>query len=249
MPHDSVDALERTLADLGPDKVAAFFFEPVLGAGGVVLPKPGYVEAVTELCQALGVLVVCDSVICAFGRLGGWWGTERFRPDMITFAKGVTSGYLPLAGVVISDKIAEPFWSTPGRAPFRHGPTYAGHAACCAAALANLDILEREGLVSKGEELEGVLYDALAPLADHPLVSEVRGGLGLLAAVELDAALLERRPRSVWDAYVAVREHGVLLRPLVRGLAVSPPLTITPEEIGMIADATRAGLDDLARIV
>ena len=103
--------------------------------------------------------------------------------------------------------------------------------------------------MSKGQELEGVLYDALAPLADHPLVAEVRGGLGLLAAVELDAALLERRPRSVWDAYIAVRDQGVLLRPLVRGLAVSPPLTITPEEIGTIADATRAGLDELARIV
>jgi putrescine---pyruvate transaminase len=248
VPHDSVDALERTLAELGPEKVAAFFFEPVIGAGGVILPTPGYLEAVTELCQALGVLVVCDSVICGFGRLGGWFGTERFgiEPDLITFAKGVTSGYLPLAGVVVSGRVAEPFWSTPGRAPFRHGPTYAGHAACCAAGLANIDILEREGLVTKGEELEGVLYEALAPLAEHPLVGEVRGGLGLLAAIELDAAVLERHPRAVWDAYIAIREQGVLLRPLVRGLAVSPPLTITPEEIGQIAEATKAGLDALA---
>jgi putrescine---pyruvate transaminase len=248
VPHDSVDALERTIGDLGAENVAAFFFEPVIGAGGVIPPEPGYVEAVTELCQALGVVVVCDSVICGFGRLGTWYGCERFgiEPDMITFAKGVTSGYLPLGGVVISDKVAEPFWSTPGRVPFRHGPTYAGHAACCAAGLANLDILEREGLIERGRELESVLYDAVSPLADHALVAQVRGGCGLLASIELAPDLLERVAGAPWRAYVSVREAGVIVRPLVRSFAISPPLTITREEIGLIADGIRSGLDALA---
>jgi adenosylmethionine-8-amino-7-oxononanoate aminotransferase len=252
VPHDSVDALERTLAELGPENVAAFVFEPVMGAGGVVPPTPGYIEAVTELCQAFGVLVVCDEVICAFGRLGRWFGAERFgiEPDMITFAKGVTSGYLPLAGAMISGRLAEPFWSTPGKVPFRHGPTYAGHATCCAAALANLDILENEGLVARGEELEGVLHDAIAPLADHPLVGEVRSGLGLLGAVDLTQDVLDQVPGAPWKLYVAIREQGgVLLRPLVRGVSISPPLTITPDEIQLIADGIRTGLDELAATI
>jgi adenosylmethionine-8-amino-7-oxononanoate aminotransferase len=249
VPHDSVDALERTLAELGSHTVAAFVFEPVMGAGGVVLPAPDYIESVTELCQSLGVLVVCDSVICGFGRLGTWFGCERFgiRPDLITFAKGVTSGYLPLGGLIASDRVAEPFWTSPGRQPFRHGPTYAGHAACCAAGIANLDIIEREGLLTRGEELEGDLYDALAPLVDHPLVAEVRGGLGLLAAVELAPEFMANTPGAVWKAYVTIREAGgVLVRPLISGFAISPPLTITREEIQQLADGVRSGLDSLA---
>jgi putrescine---pyruvate transaminase len=247
--HDSVDALERAFGELGPEKVAAFVFEPVIGAGGVIPPVPGYLEAIAGLCQALGVLVICDSVICGFGRLGTWFGIERFdiEPDMITFAKGVTSGYLPLGGVVVSEKIAEPFWSEPGRFPFRHGPTYSGHATCCAAGLANLDILERESLIPRGRELERDLYDAIAPLANHPVVAEVRGGCGLLAAIELAPEVLDRIPGAPTQAYVRIRdESGVLVRPLLRGVAVSPPLTITREEIGFIADGISAGLDALA---
>ena len=246
--HDSVDTLERVLAELGPENVAAFFFEPVIGAGGVIPPAPGYVEAVTELCQAMGVLVVCDAVICGFGRLGSWYGCERFgiEPDLITFAKGVTSGYLPLGGVVASDRVAEPFWSTPGQALLRHGPTYAGHATCCAAGLANIDILDQECLIPRGRDLERTLYEAVAPLSGHPLVAEVRGGTGLLAAVELTSEVLERLPSAPWRTYVLVREHGVILRPLVRGVAISPPLVIEPAEIALIPEAIRAALDCLA---
>ena len=218
----------------------------MIGAGGVYPPAEGYIEGVVELCRSREVLVICDSTICAFGRLGSWLGYERFgiEPDMVVFAKGVTSGYLPLGGVVVSGRVAEPFWTTPGGAPFRHGPTFSGHAACCAAGLANIDILEHEGLVSRGAELEGELYRALRPLAAHPLVAEVRGGVGLMAAVELDAGLLEREPGAPVAAYRAVREEGsVLVRPLARSLAVSPPLTITPDEIGLLADGVRAGFD------
>lgn len=247
VPHDSVEALRAEVRAVGPERVAAFFLEPVVGAGGVLPPPVGYVEAVAELCRAHGILLVVDSVICAFGRLGTWWGIERWgvEPDMITFAKGVTSGYLPLGGVMVSDRVAEPFWREPGRHMLRHGPTYAGHPTCCAAALANLDILEREGLIPRGRELEGALLAALAPLADHDGVAEVRGGLGLLAAVELDPELLRRVPNAVMEVQRRARDAGVLVRPLGSSVAVSPPLTIEEPQLAMIGEALATALDGL----
>ena len=157
VPHDSLEALEAEIERVGADRVAAVFVEPVIGAGGVHPPRPGYLEAVEALCKRTGVLLVIDAVIAGFGRLGEWFGPERWgmRPDMIVFAKGVTSGYLPLGGVVISGTIASPFWDEPNPPWFRHGPTYAGHPTSCAVALANLDIIEREGLLARGLELEG----------------------------------------------------------------------------------------------
>lgn len=165
---------------------------------------------------------------------------------MIIFAKGVTSGYLPLGGVVVSDRVAEPFWRAAGGPVFRHGPTYAGHAACCAAALANIELLERDGLLGRGRENEGVLVDAITPLAEHDEVAEVRGGVGTLAAVELAADLLERDPDAVRRAALGAREAGVLVRPLARGLALSPPLTAGPEHFAMAAEAIEHGLARLA---
>lgn len=249
VPYDSVDALERKISEIGSENIASFFFEPVIGAGGVLPPPEGYVEAVTELCQSLGILVVADAVICGFGRLGSWFGVERFgiKPDMITFAKGVTSGYLPVGGVVVSGRVAEPFWSDPGRVAFRHGPTYAGHAACCAAGLANMEIMEREGLVTRGQELENILLESLEPLADHELVSEVRGGVGLLAAVDLDPRILEHVPGAPNLLGAHVREAGTITRPSLRGVPVSPPLIISPEEIDQIAESIKNGLDAFAR--
>jgi putrescine---pyruvate transaminase len=249
VPHDSVDALAAELERIGPDRVAAFFVEPVIGAGGVHPPADGYIEGVAELCRQAGVLLVVDSVICAFGRLGTWFGIERWgvEPDMIVFAKGVTSGYVPLGGVIVSDRVAEPFWAPDGP-PFRHGPTYAGHPTCCAAALANLDLLERDGLLRRGQELEGELLEALLPLADHPLVAEVRGGVGLLAAVELAPDLLEEMLQASIEVYRLVREHGVLVRPLLSAVAVSPPLTATPQHFELLTEGLSKGLDRLAAV-
>jgi putrescine aminotransferase len=163
------------------------------------------------------------------------------RPDLITFAKGVTSGYLPLGGVIASGAVAAPFFEAPGGPMLRHGATYAGHPSCCAAALCVLDIYERENLIPRGRELERPLYDALAPLAEHPAVSEVRGGVGLLAAVQL----ADGDPGAVAKVAEGAREAGVLLRPLLGSLAVSPPLVIEQEHIDAIADGYRAGLDRL----
>ena len=239
--YDSVAALEEEILRIGPDRVAAFFAEPVIGAGGVYPPPDGYLEGVAAVCAEYDVLFITDSVICGFGRLGGWFGVERWslQPDLIVFAKGVTSGYLPLGGVVASARVAEPFWSEPGHT-FRHGATYAGHAACCAAGLANLDILERENLISRGADLEGNLFDALSRLRDHELVTEIRGGTGLMGAVGLD---LDAGPSVVADVFAATRERGVLTRPLGAGLAMSPPLTIEPDEIELIATAIGEALD------
>jgi putrescine---pyruvate transaminase len=248
VPHDSVDALRDAVARLGADRVAAIFVEPVIGAGGVYPPPEGYIEGVAELCAETGILFVCDSVIVGFGRLGTWFGIERWgvQPDLITFAKGVTSGYLPLGGVVVSGRVAEPFWSAPGGPVFRHGATYAGHATCCAAALANLDVLEGDGLLQRGRELEGDLMDALAPLSGHELVGEVRGGMGTLAAVELSADLLGERPGAPVDLAARARRRGVLVRPLLRGVAASPPLTATPDHFELITEALSTSLDEVA---
>jgi putrescine aminotransferase len=246
--HDSLEALEAEILRVGPDRVAAFFCEPVIGAGGVRPPVDGYIEGVADLCAEHGILLVIDSVICGFGRLGTWFGVERWeevRPDLITFAKGVTSGYLPLGGVIASGAVAAPFFEAPGGPMLRHGATYAGHPSCCAAALCVLDIYERENLIPRGRELEQPLLDALAPLADDELVSEVRGGLGLLAAVQLAPEVLENDPAAVAKVAAGARDAGVLLRPLLGSLAVSPPLVIEQEHIDAIADGYRAGLDRL----
>jgi putrescine---pyruvate transaminase len=243
VPWDSLEALEQAILRVGPERIAAFFAEPVIGAGGVLPPPAGYLEGVAALCEEHGILFVVDAVICGFGRLGSWFGIERWgvEPDMITFAKGVTSGYLPLGGVVVSGAVAEPFWNEPGNF-VRHGATYAGHPACCAAAHANLDVLEREGLIARGAELEGELAAVLTPLAEHPLVAGVRAGTGLLGAVELDAAALAA---GVTTSAVALelRRRGVLVRPLGSAIAVSPPLTIQRPELELIGTVARDALD------
>jgi adenosylmethionine-8-amino-7-oxononanoate aminotransferase len=248
--HDSLEALERELHRLGPETVAAFFCEPVIGAGGVRPPPEGYLEGAASMCAEHGVLFVADEVICGFGRLGAWFGVERWqgvRPDLITFAKGVTSGYLPVGGVIASGEVAAPFWEDEG-AMFRHGPTYAGHPTCCAAALANLDVLEREGLVTRAKDLEGELAAVLAPLEDHDQVAEVRAGLGLIAGVELTAdALVD--PRAVAKVVRTARDHGVVVRALGSSVAVSPPLTVQSDHLTLIGESLASAFDALSRRV
>jgi putrescine---pyruvate transaminase len=239
VPHDSLDALEREILRVGADRVAAFFCEPVIGAGGVYHPPEGYLEGVAELCEGYGMLFVADSVICGFGRLGTWFGVERWglRPDIVCFAKGVNSGAIPLGGVVVSGAVAEPFFGEPGGPILRHGQTYSGHPVACAAALAAIDCYERDGTLERGRTLEGVLAEALAPLADLPAIGEVRAGIGLMAAVELDAALLAERPGAVVELQAAAREEGVIVRPLARGVAISPPITIEADELRFLGGA------------
>jgi putrescine---pyruvate transaminase len=249
VPHDDSGALREEIDRVGAGRIAAFFVEPVIGAGGVYPPADGYVEEVAGICREAGILLVIDSVICAFGRLGTWFGIERWpgvTPDMITFAKGVTSGYLPLGGVVASAEVASPFWDDPDAPPFRHGATYAGHPTCCAAALENLRILDDEGLVERGRELEGPLFEQMSRASGLDATAEVRGGVGFLAALEISGEIMDRDPGAPVKLAMKMRGRGVLARPLGRGVAVSPPLTAQAEHIELIGDALEASVRELA---
>jgi putrescine---pyruvate transaminase len=248
VPWDDADSLRAAIGDVGEDRVAAFFCEPVIGAGGVYPPPDGYLEAARAVCRDTGVLFVADEVITGFGRCGDWFASGRFglEPDVVVCAKGISSGYLPLGAVIASPAVAEPFWRE-GAGMWRHGYTYSGHAAAAAAALVNIDILEREALPARARSLEGSFLDALKQLSDHELVGDVRGGIGLLGAVNVRADLVEEDPAIGASVGAAAREAGVLVRPLVGGaLAVSPPLTIDEAQIQEIVDGLREGLDAVA---
>ena len=236
--HNDPESLKQLLSERG-DEVAAFIGEPVIGAGGIIHPAPGYWQRVQEICRAHDVLLIADEVITGFGRLGTWFGSERLgiEPDLVTCAKVITSGYQPLGAVLASTRVQEPFYSEPGRAIFRHGFTYSGHPSACAAGLANLDVIEREGLLARVLELEGTLAAAVNPLADLPEVSEVRAGLGLLAAVEIDPQLRAADPAFSTGWCSACRVRGVLTRALAgRALQISPPYVIEQQQLQRIAD-------------
>lgn len=242
--HDEPEALARLLEDHG-DRIAAFIGEPVIGAGGVYPPSPGYWPAIQELCRRHDVLLVADEVVTGFGRMGRWFASERYNisPDIVIFAKAVTSGYMPLGGLIVGERVKAPFWGPTTTAVFRHGYTYSGHAAACAGALANLDILESENLIGRVRDLEPILASAMAELKSAPLVAEVRC-VGLTAAIELDAS-----PSIVDRVVVAARNRGVLTRSLGgKALHVSPPFVITEGEIGLLASKFTDALADVAAI-
>ncbi len=242
---DSHDDLVEALDELGPENVAAFVCEPVIGAGGVLAPPPGYLEKVRGICRDSGVLFIADEVITGFGRTGAWFASERWNltPDLITCAKGITSGYLPLGAVIVSPWIAEP-WFEGSAGMWRHGYTYSGHATVAAAANANLDIMEREGLVRAAVRLEASLATGLTPLSNHHLVSEVRAGVGALAAVQLSSEAVDDDPGLPNRLVGALREHGILTRMLFGdAVQVSPPLTLDDAGVKELADGIRGALD------
>jgi putrescine---pyruvate transaminase len=211
----------------------------VVGAGGVFVAPEGYLTGAAEICRRHDVLFVADEVITGFGRLGDWFASIRFgiEPDLITCAKGITSGYVPLGAVVASPRVAEPFFR-PGAPLWRHGYTYSGHATAAAVGLANLDILEREQLLARSREMEGELASALEPLAELPAVDEVRAGTGLVAAVTLSAEFRGQDPLWAGRVTGALPEHGVLSRLLADGsLQISPPLVSGPDDFALLADA------------
>jgi adenosylmethionine-8-amino-7-oxononanoate aminotransferase len=249
VPWDDAAALTKAIERIGADRVAAFFAEPVVGAGGVLFPPDGYLDEVRRICAEQDVLFVADEVVTGFGRVGEWFGSQRWgiEPDLVTSAKGLTSGYLPLGAVLAGERVAEPFFREGGTEIFRHGYTYSGHATACAVALANLDIIEREELLARVRALEPVVARAFGPLAEHPLVAEVRFGAGLLAAVEVTEAARARRPDLLPALVAAVRDRGVLTRGLQgRALQFSPPLVVSEEDIDRIASAYAEGLDAVA---
>ena len=213
-------------------------------------PPEGYLASVREICRRHDVLFIADEVITGFGRTGAWLASERFGldPDLITTAKGLSSGYAPIGAVIASARVAEPFWRPGSAEVFRHGYTYAAHPTACAVASANLDLIEREQLVGRVAELEPVLAGALAPLAGHDLVGEVRAGTGLLAAVEIAESARAADPGIGPRLVADIRERGVITR-LLRGIAlqISPPFVITEAEIARIAEVFTAAFDAAAR--
>jgi adenosylmethionine-8-amino-7-oxononanoate aminotransferase len=236
--HDT--AALAALFEAEGSRIAAFFCEPVLGTGGVIPPAPGYLAEVQRLCRAHDVLFVVDEVITGFGRTGAMFATGLFglEPDLIVMAKGITSGYLPLGAVAVSPRVAAPFWADDSPLLFRQGLTYAGHATACVAAHANLDILEREGLVDRVASLGRHLAAAVAPLADHPLVTDVRAGVGLLAGIQVrDAEVADKVARLCFD-------RGYVMRVITNAtLQISPPFTVEEHEIDGIVTTIAEALD------
>jgi adenosylmethionine-8-amino-7-oxononanoate aminotransferase len=242
---DDPTAVEKAIDGVGAEHVAAFLCEPVIGAGGVYFPPAGYLAAVRTICRERDVLFVADEVITGFGRAGDWFASTRFdlEPDMVLCAKGLTSGYVPMGAVIVAPRVAEPFYD--GRAGiWRHGYTYSGHAGAAAAGLANLRIVEAEDLPGRARELESVLAESLGSLTSSPLVSDVRAGVGLLAAVQLDRAALDSDPSLPARTVMACRRHGVLTRALASGgLQVSPALTIDAAFIEELTGGIAAALE------
>jgi len=239
---DDAAALDALLDER--DDIAAFFCEPIIGAGGVYAPPEGYLQSVRESCRRHDVLFVADEVITGYGRTGAMFASDRWAldPDIVLTAKGLTSGYLPMGAVLIGQRVSEPFW-TPSEGPvmWRHGYTYSGHAAAAAVALANLDILEREGLVAAVEVRQVDLARSLRGLAAFDLVSEVRAGVGLMAAVDFTPeALAAGVPARVLGA---LRERGVLTRALASGaIQISPAFVAGQHELDLLSHALSESL-------
>ncbi len=251
--------LEDAILRLGPENVAAFFAEPVLGAGGVIVPPAGYHERTLEVCRRHGVLYVSDEVVTGFGRLGHMFASKEMfgiEPDIITCAKGLTSGYAPLGATLVSDAIYDAIRVSDPRNPyFSHGFTYSGHPVCCAAALANLDILEAEDLCGRVRELGPYFEEQLATLKDLPIVGDVRGSRFMLCvenvADKQSKALL---PEEV-DIGKRISDHcearGLLVRPLGHLNVLSPPLILSRDQIDSLVSILRESIeetqDDLVR--
>ena len=232
--------VEATIHEIGAHRIAAIVAEPVIGTGGVIPPAPGYLEGLRALTRAHDILLIADEVITGFGRTGRMFASDRYNidPDMLVMAKGITSGYAPLGGVLVSPVVWSAFYDGPDAPTFRHGLTYAGHATSAAVALANIDILENEGLLARVQDLESVLTTALDGLGTIDAVVDVRVA-GLLGAVELaDGVDVDRVVQSVLD-------NGVISRNL-RGhsVQISPPFIVTDAELIGMVDTIAAAISD-----
>ncbi len=245
--------LEQMILDEGPDTVAAFIGEPVMGAGGVLVPPRTYWEKIQAVLKKYDVLLVADEVICGFGRTGNLWGSQTYdiKPDILSMAKALSSSYMPISAVLISDQVYQGIADNSAKiGAFGHGYTYGGHPVAAAVALETLKIYEERDIVSHVRQVGPRLQEGLRRYADHPLVGEVRG-VGLIAGVELVA---DRASKAPFDpagkvgAYFAGRAqaHGLIIRNLVDTIGICPPLIITEEQIDAILDRFDKAMDDTA---
>ena len=244
--------LEDKILEVGPDKVAAFIGEPVQGAGGVIIPPDTYWPEIQRICNKYGILLVSDEVICGFGRTGHWWGCERFgyKPDLITFAKGVTSGYIPLGGVLVGARVAKVLIDQGGE--FAHGYTYSGHPVACAVALANLQLIEDLGLVQHVRDDTGpYLASQFAALQSHPLVGEAQtcGLMGAIRLVKHKAVGAQAAQAFGPDEPVGMvcRGHcfanGLIMRAVGDRMIIAPPLVMTLAQVDELMGLIRLCLD------
>ena len=243
--------LEDRIAEVGADKVAAFVAEPVQGAGGVIVPPDGYFNHIQDICRRHDILFIADEVITGFGRTGQWFASQTMdlSPDMMTLAKGLTSGYLPMSAVMVGDRVADRLIADGGE--FCHGFTYSGHPVAAAVALANLELIEREDMIRTVREDTGpYLAEALAPLADHRIVGEIRT-FGMLAAIELvqskDGPVMFENTGATG---VICRDHaiqrGLMMRAVRDAMILSPPLSYTRDDIDATVRIAAAALDATA---
>ena len=248
-------AVEERILRVGPERVAAFIGEPVQGAGGVIIPPKGYWERIGAICRRYGVLLICDEVICGFGRLGRWFGYQHFglQPDIVTMAKGLSSGYLPISATVVTRQIIATLVAQDSE--FAHGYTYSGHPTCAAVALRNIEIIEREGLVERvANDLGPYFQTALARLAALAIVGEVRS-LGLIGAVEIvrqRGTNLRFRDKEgtagpvVRDRCIA---NGLMVRAVRDTIVICPPLIITHAEIDRLVAIIATSLEEAAALL
>ncbi len=248
-------AIEEKILELGPENVAAFIGEPVQGAGGVIVPPASYWPEVQRICRRHDVLLVADEVICGFGRLGAWFGSQRLgiEPDLMPIAKGLSSGYAPIGGVVVGDRVGDAVVESGGE--FNHGYTYSGHPVSCAVAAENLRIMREEGVVERVREVaEPRFTRRWAELGDHPLVGEARS-IGLMGALELVADKATLAPfAKEGETGLTCREfcfrEGLIMRAVRDTMIVSPPLVISEGEIDELVGLARRCLDlTLERLV
>jgi putrescine aminotransferase len=240
--------LEDKIVELGAERVAAFIGEPIQGAGGVIIPPETYWPEVQRICDKHGVLLVSDEVICGFGRTGSWFGSETlgFKPDLMTFAKGVTSGYIPLGGVMVGARIAKVLIEQGGE--FEHGYTYSGHPVACAVGLANVKLIQQLGLVEHVHNDVGpYLAQKYAELADHPLVGEA-SSCGLMAALQLVKNKTTLMPfASELEVGMLCRGHcfgnGLVMRAVGDRMIIAPPLIITRAQVDELAGLIKRCLD------
>lgn len=235
VPAMSADALEQKIVEEGPDTVAAFIAEPVQGAGGVYPPPDDYFPRVRQICDTYQVLFIADEVITGFGRTGRYWGLQHWDvvPDMMSFAKGVTSGYLPLGGVMLSDRIRETLREAGPEAKYMHAYTYSAHPTCCAVGLRNLDIIDDERLVERAARSGVRLLDGLAPLRSRHDVKEVRG-LGMMAAVEFAEG-----SGIAQKVFAEAKRRGLFTRWRADILMLAPSLVTTDEQLDEITNIVR----------
>jgi putrescine aminotransferase len=235
--------LEQTIDELGAGKIAAMIGEPIMGVAGMIVPPDDYWPRVAELLRSHGILLILDEVVSAYGRVGEWFAASRFgvEPDLITTAKGITSGYIPLGAVLVADHVAESLGREDG---FPMGFTYNGHPTACAVALGNLDIIEREGLLERALQVGGHLLAGLETLSDLEIVGEVRG-VGMMLAVELVADRDSREPLPDAEQLQDIirRETGVIMRNCAHSLVLSPPLVMTDAEADRVVEAMRSVLE------